>query len=200
MRRWHLYSEFENGVSADGGIQFLWLFGSIGFFVLLLACINFVNLSTARSFNRAKEVGIRKAVGSKRSQLVGQFLGESLLVAALAYALAILLALVALPLFNQVADKSITFPWTNPVFWLASGGFALVTGLLAGSYPALYLSSFQAVRVLTGPVASGSSGRGLFAPRQVLVIVQFTVSIVLIVGTVVVFPTNPTRQKSASGF
>ncbi|WP_373511430.1 FtsX-like permease family protein, partial [Persicitalea sp.] len=200
MRRWHLFSEFENGASAEGGIRFLWLFGSIGFFVLLLACINFVNLSTARSFNRAKEVGIRKAVGSKRSQLVGQFLGESLLVAGLAYVLAILLALAVMPLFNQVADKSIVFPWINPIFWLASGGFALLTGLLAGSYPALYLSSFQAVRVLTGAGASGRAGRGLFAPRQVLVVVQFTVSIVLIIGTVVVFQQIQHAKNRPLGF
>ena len=200
MCRWHLYSEFENGESTGSSVQFLWLFGSIGFFVLLLACINFVNLSTARSFNRAKEVGIRKAVGSKRSQLVGQFLGESLLVAGLAYGLAVLLALIAMPLFNQVSDKSISFPWTDPVFWLASGGFALLTGVLAGSYPALYISSFNAVKVLSGAGFSGRRGRSLLAPRQILVVLQFTVSIVLIIGTVVVFQQIQHAKNRPLGF
>ncbi len=118
---------------------------------------------------------------------MGQFLGESLLVVTVAYILAILLALIAMPLFNQVADKDLALPWSSAVFWLMSGGFALLTGLLAGSYPALYLSSFQPVKVLAGAGNSGRRGRQLLAPRQVLVVVQFTVSIVLIVGTVVVF-------------
>ncbi|MPR34821.1 ABC transporter permease [Salmonirosea aquatica] len=200
MRRWHLFSEFENGVSTGGGIQFLWLFGSIGFFVLLLACINFVNLSTARSFNRAKEVGIRKAVGSKRGQLVGQFLGESLLVAGLAYVLAVLLAFLVMPLFNQVASKSISIPWTNLYFWLTGIGFTLLTGILAGSYPALYLSSFQPVKVLTGGGASMRSRRGLLAPRQILVVLQFTVSIILIIGTAVIFQQIRHAKNRPLGF
>ncbi len=184
MAHWHLYSDFENGQNVGGRIQFVWLFGLIGVFVLLLACINFMNLSTARSEKRAKEVGIRKAVGSLRAQLVGQFFSESLLVTTLAFGLTLLLVAVSLPFFNQLADKQLVLPWTNPVFWVLGLGFTLLTGLLAGSYPALYLSGFQPVKVLKGTFRAGRLA-GL--PRQVLVVVQFTVSVTLIIGTLVVF-------------
>ncbi|WP_084439682.1 ABC transporter permease [Dyadobacter alkalitolerans] len=188
MSRWHLYSEWENGVPVRGRIQFVWLFGIIGAFVVLLACINFMNLSTARSQKRAKEVGIRKAVGSLRSQLVAQFLGESVMVAIFAFMLALLLVQLLLPWFNQISDKQITFPWTNQTSWVIGVGFTLLTGLLAGSYPAIYLSGFRPIKVLKG---AGSSlqvhaGRLAALPRQTLVIVQFTVSITLIIGTLVV--------------
>ncbi|MCE7044627.1 ABC transporter permease [Dyadobacter sp. CY312] len=188
MNRWHLYSEWENGVPVRGRIQFVWLFGIIGAFVLLLACINFMNLSTARSQKRAKEVGVRKAVGSLRSQLIAQFYTESILVAVFAFLLALILVQLFLPWFNQVADKQIAFPWTDGRSWLFGLGFTLVTGLLAGSYPALYLSAFRPVKVLK---AAGSSlrlqaGRYATLPRQTLVIVQFTVSITLVIGTLVV--------------
>ena len=184
MSQWHLYSEFKNGQVAGGRIQFVWLFGIIGIFVLLLACINFMNLSTARSEKRAKEVGIRKAVGSVRGQLIGQFLSESLLVVALASILSFGLVLITLPWFNAVADKQMTLLWNEPVFWLLILGFSLLTGLLAGSYPAFYLSSFQPIKVLKGPV---SVGRFAAFPRHVLVVVQFTVSVTLVIGTIIVF-------------
>jgi hypothetical protein len=184
MARWHLYSDWENGQNVGGRIQFVWLFGLIGVFVLLLACINFMNLSTARSEKRAKEVGIRKAVGSRRGQLVGQFFSESLLVAGMAFGMALVLVAVSLQFFNELADKALTLPWTNPVFWLLGLGFTLLTGLLAGSYPALYLSGFQPVKVLKGTFRAG---RWAALPRQVLVVVQFTVSVTLIIGTLVVF-------------
>ncbi|QKZ12819.1 ABC transporter permease [Spirosoma sp. KUDC1026] len=189
MSDWRLYSSWKEGVQTGGYIQYVRLFGLVGIFVLLLACINFMNLSTARSEKRAKEVGIRKAVGSVRSQLVNQFFSESFLVVGLAFVVAVLLTLVLLPWFNTVADKRITFPWSEAPFWLVSLGFVGITGLLAGSYPAFYLSSFQPIKVLKG---QGSSWRfrvgGLAAaPRQVLVVIQFTVSLTLIIGTIIVY-------------
>ncbi|WAC15180.1 ABC transporter permease [Dyadobacter pollutisoli] len=184
MSDWHLYSEFKGGVRIGGRIEFVWLFGTIGAFVLLLACINFMNLSTARSEKRAKEVGIRKAVGSVRAQLITQFFSESFLVVAFAFVLSILLVQLILPFFNEVADKKITMLWTSPVFWLSSIGFSVITAIVAGSYPALYLSAFQPVKVLKGTFRAG---RFAAIPRKVLVVVQFTVSITLIIGTVVVF-------------
>ncbi|MBD2702327.1 ABC transporter permease [Spirosoma sp. BT702] len=184
MRNWHLYSEFKNGVNVGGQIQFVWLFGIIGVFVLLLACINFMNLSTARSEKRAKEVGIRKAVGSVRMQLISQFMSESLLVVCIAFGLALVLVQLILPYFNEVAAKQMTLLWSTPVFWLLGIGFTLLTGLIAGSYPALYLSAFQPLKVLKGTFRVG---RFASLPRQVLVVVQFTVSVTLIIGTIIVF-------------
>jgi len=184
MADWHLYSEFKGGVNTGGRIRFVWWFGIIGAFVLLLACINFMNLSTARSEQRAKEVGIRKAVGSLRRQLIGQFLSESVLVALIAFFFALLLVQVSLPFFNTLTEKSIVLPWTSPGFWAATLGFVLFTGLLAGSYPAFYLSSFKPVRVLKGAF---SPGRYSSLPRQVLVVLQFTVSAILIIGTIVIY-------------
>jgi putative ABC transport system permease protein len=183
MSRWHLYSDFQNGVSTGGRIRFVRLFGIIAFFVLLLACINFMNLSTARSEKKAKEVGIRKAIGSLRGQLIGQFLTESMLVVFLSSVLTIVLAWFAIPYFNNIAGKQITMPWDKPLFWLCILGFTFFTGLISGSYPAFYLSGFKPIKVLKGAF---SVGRFASLPRKVLVVVQFTVSIVLIIGTVVV--------------
>ena len=124
-------------------------------FVLLLACINFMNLSTARSEKRAKEVGIRKAIGSVRRQLIGQFYSESLLVVVFAFVLSIILVQLTLPWFNDVGSKKMFIPWANPLFWLTGIGFTLITGIIAGSYPALYLSSFHPVKVLKGTFRAG---------------------------------------------
>jgi ABC-type antimicrobial peptide transport system permease subunit len=184
MSKWHLYSDFKNGVNVGGRIKYVWLFGIIGVFVLLLACINFMNLSTARSEKRAKEVGIRKAIGSLRSQLIYQFFSESLLFVVLALALSIALVQLSLPFFNSVSDKSMSILWASPMFWLMIVGFSLFTGLIAGSYPALYLSSFEPIKVLKGAF---KVGRFAAMPRKVLVVIQFTVSIVLIIGTIIVF-------------
>jgi putative ABC transport system permease protein len=184
MSKWHLYSDFKNGVSVGGRIQYVWLFGLIGVFVLMLACINFMNLSTARSEKRAKEVGIRKAVGSVRSQLIAQFYSESLLIAVCAFLFSLILVQLSLPFFNEVAGKKISVLWGSAAFWALGVAFSLVTGLIAGSYPALYLSSFQPVKVLKG---SFRVGRLAAIPRKVLVVTQFTVSAVLIIGTIVVF-------------
>ncbi|MEO7121075.1 MAG: ABC transporter permease, partial [Ginsengibacter sp.] len=184
MDKWRLYSEFKNGKATGGRIQFIWLFSIIGVFVLLLACINFMNLSTARSEKRAKEVGIRKTVGSLRSQLIGQFLSESILVAFVSFIFSVVLVLALMPLFNKLADKHIELPWSNPVFWLVTLAFTLLTGLVSGSYPAFYLSKFEPIKVLKGTFRVG---RFASLPRKVLVVIQFTFSIALIIGTVIVF-------------
>ena len=184
MDKWHLYSEFKNGKPIGGPIQFVWLFSIIGVFVLLLACINFMNLSTARSEKRAKEVGIRKAIGSLRSQLIRQFLSESVLVAFVSFLFSIILVIVLLPLFNSFAAKNIQLPWRSPAFWLCALAFTGITGLLSGSYPALYLSKFDPIKVLKGTFRVG---RYASLPRKVLVVAQFTFSIALIIGTIIVF-------------
>tara|TARA_R110000868_G_scaffold4211_8_gene26525 strand:- start:4423 stop:6858 length:2436 start_codon:yes stop_codon:yes gene_type:complete len=183
MKEWYLRNNFENGQQGGGRIKYVWLFGIIGAFVLLLACINFMNLSTARSEKRAKEVGIRKSIGSQRSQLIYQFLSESFLVVLLAFVIAVVIVLLSLNGFNDLSKKEISFPWSNGSFWLSSLIFVIFTALVAGSYPALYLSSFRPVDVLKGTFKSGKYA-GL--PRKILVVVQFTVSVAFIIGTVIV--------------
>ncbi len=184
MSKWNLYDEFKEGINTGGNIRYVKLFSMIGIFVLLLACINFMNLSTARSEKRAKEVGIRKTVGSFRWQLIGRFFAESYVIVLLAFVLALVLVVLLLPLFNEVAGKKIQFPWLNPFFWLLSFGFMWITGLLAGSYPALYLSSFEPLKVLKGTFRAG---RFASVPRRVLVVMQFTVSVMLVIGTIIVY-------------
>src|SRR5262249_42372786 len=148
---WHLYSAFENHVPVTSEpLKFVWLYGMIGIFVLLLACINFMNLSTARSQKRTQEVGIRKIMGSLRRQLVGQFFGESFLMTALAFACSLGIVLSILPWFNAIANKNIQLPITQVAFWFGATAFIFFTALLAGSYPALYLSGFKPVRVVKG--------------------------------------------------
>ena len=184
MAKWHLYAQFKHGVNTGGAIQYVWMFGIIGLFVLLLACINFMNLSTARSEKRAKEVGIRKTLGSLRKTLVLQFYFESLLTVCCAYLLSLLLVALSLPFFNSVAHKNMHIMWTHPLFWLTSLGFILVTSFAAGSYPALYLSSFKPVSILKGTF---KAGRFAALPRKALVVVQFSVSIALIIATIVIY-------------
>lgn len=183
MKDWHLRSHFENGVQTGGRIENVWMFGIIGMFVLLLACINFINLSTARSEKRATEVGIRKSIGSSRRQLVIQFLSESFLIVVFAFVLGIGVVLLFLNGFNSLASKAIVFPWTNLNFWFLSLLFIGFTALVSGSYPALYLSSFNPVTVLKGTF---KAGRYSALPRKILVVMQFTFSVALIIGTMVV--------------
>ncbi|KAB5490660.1 MULTISPECIES: ABC transporter permease [Flagellimonas] len=183
MKDWYLRGNFENGKQVGGRIKYVWLFAIIGAFVLLLACINFMNLSTARSEKRAKEVGIRKSIGSQRRQLINQFLGESFLVVLFAFGIAVLIVVLSLNGFNDLAKKEMSFPWASIGFWVVSLVFILFTALLAGSYPALYLSSFRPVDVLKGTFKAGKHS-GL--PRKILVVVQFTVSVAFIIGTVIV--------------
>lgn len=187
MSKWNLYSEFKNGVNTGGRISIVWLFGTTGLFVLILACINFMNLNTARSEKRAKEIGVRKAVGSAKTQLAIQFLGESLMVVTIAFILSLLIVWAALPAFNQLVAKQIVLPLAQPYFWLACIAFILLTGMVAGSYPALYLSSFKPIAALKGVSAKLRGGSLAGSPRKVLVVVQFTVSVTLIIGTIIVY-------------
>jgi putative ABC transport system permease protein len=184
MSKWNLYNEFKNGKNTGGNIRYVRLFGVIGIFVLILACINFMNLTTARSEKRAKEVGIRKTVGSMRWQLIRQFFAESYLIVMLAFVLSLILVALFLPMFNEVAGKKIEVPWQNPLFWIFSLAFILITGLLSGSYPAFYLSSFQPLKVLKGTFRVGKFAS---VPRKVLVVTQFTISVALIIGTIIVY-------------
>lgn len=197
MYKWRLYSDFKNGINTGGRITNVWLFGIIGAFVLILACINFMNLSTARSEKRAKEVGIRKAIGSMRKQLVVQFFSESVLIASLAFLLSILLVLLIIPSFNTVADKQIALPWLSATFWLLGVIFTLFTGLVAGCYPALFLSSFQPVKTLKGTFRVG---RYASLPRKALVVLQFTISTTLVIGTIVVYKQIHHGQSRPIGY
>jgi putative ABC transport system permease protein len=183
MSQWHLYASFRGKISPEP-IHMVRLVALIGIAVLLLACINFMNLSTARSEKRAREVGIRKTIGSGRARLINQFFSESLLVVLFAYVFALGLVILFLPAFNQLAAKQISIPWTNSFFWMASFIFIILTGLLAGSYPALYLSSFTPVKVLKG---SFRVGRLASLPREVMVVTQFSISIILVICTLVVY-------------
>lgn len=185
MSRWHLYSNFKNGISITSNqLQYVWLYSTVGLCVLLLACINFTNLSTAHAQKRAKEVGIRKAIGSKRSSLIKQFFSESLMIAFLAFIIALVLTNIGLPGFNAIAGKQLSMPYVSPVFWLCGFAFTVFTGLLAGAYPAIYLSSFRPVKVLKGTL---TAGRYSALPRKVLVTAQFTLSVALIACTAAVY-------------
>ena len=197
MNRWHLYSEFKNGVNTGGAIEFVWLFGTIGLIVLLLACINFMNLSTARSERRAREVGIRKAIGSLRGQLIAQFYIESITVSLVAFLLSLGLVSLALPWFNTLASKTITVAWGSPWLWVSGLAFSLFTSVLAGSYPALYLSSFRPVAVLKGAFKAGAWAG---VTRRALVVLQFGVSVLLIVGTIVVFRQIQFARNRPTGY
>jgi ABC-type antimicrobial peptide transport system permease subunit len=193
----HLYSRFENGVAVGCLIESLRMFGVIAGLILLIACINFMNLSTARSAKRAKEVGVRKVMGGKRGSLVRLFFGESMLVAFVAGAVALVLALMALPVFGTLMRQSLALDLTNVWFWMAWAGFVVLTGLLAGSYPAFHLSSFRPVKVLKGVVRTKQS---LVSPRKVLVVVQFTVASALIVSTLVIHRQIKYAQDRETGY
>lgn len=180
----HLHSENIYDRLNHGDIRFVWLFGGIAVFILLIACINFINLSTAKSANRAREVGLRKVVGSYRSNLISQFLTESVLFSMLSFLIGLLLANLLLPFFNQLAGKDLSMPWSE--WWLLPVllGAAITIGLLAGLYPSLYLSGFQPIQVLKGQLSRGTKSANL---RNVLVVFQFTTSIILIIGTFVIY-------------
>ncbi len=197
MRDWHLRDHWDGDKQTGGLIEYVRLFGTVGIFVLALACINFMNLSTARSERRAKEVGIRKSIGSLRSQLIGQFYSESLLVVLFSFILSLGLVQVVLPWFNQVAAKEMSMPWTSPGFWLLGFAFVVLTAIVSGSYPALYLSSFRPVKVLKGAF---KAGRLAAVPRKVLVVLQFTISVTLIIGTLIVYRQIKFSQERTIGY
>lgn len=179
----YLYSNFANGIPSGGRIEYIRIFMGVAIFILIVACINFMNLATARSVKRAKEVGVRKVIGSSRTNLIGQFLGESVLLAVLAMILALVTVQVLLPAFNMFTGKHITSPLTDLRYWWMLGGLALFTGLVAGSYPALFLSSLKPARVLKG-VLRFSPGAAWF--RRGLSGFQFSLSVLLLIATIVV--------------
>lgn len=183
MLRWRLFSNFEEGKETGGMNDYVQLFSIIAIFIIVIACINFMNLATARSERRAKEVGIRKSIGSKRYELIIQFMGESIFISILAYVVAILLAQLLLPIYNELVDKQLFIDYTSGQFIVYSLLIILITGVVSGSYPALYLSSFQPVKVLKGKVTAGKNGS---LPRKILVTIQFGFSILLIIGTLVI--------------
>jgi ABC-type antimicrobial peptide transport system permease subunit len=184
MSKWRLYNDFKDGKNVGGMIEYVRLFTVIAFIILLIACVNFMNLSTARSEKRAKEVGIRKTLGSDKKQLILQFFFESMILAFVAFVFSIILVYVLLPPFNDLVDKHLSLNLFQPRFWIAAVGIILFTGVVAGSYPALYLSSFNAVRVLKGSILPGKAA---VLPRRVLVVAQFVISILLISATIIVY-------------
>ena len=197
MDDWHLYSEFKNGVASGGLIDYTRIFGGIGMLVLFIACINFMNLSTARSEKRAKEVGIRKAIGSRRGGLILQFLVESVLMAVIAFGFTLVLVQLALPFFNELTGSAITIDYTSGIFWCAMMGYVLFTGVLAGARPAFYLSSFQPVKVLKGAMQT-AKWAGLY--RKALVVVQFSCSMALIIGTIVIYQQIRYAKSRPTGY
>jgi ABC-type antimicrobial peptide transport system permease subunit len=197
MRKWHLWSRFENGQLTGGDIEGVRLMSIIAAFILLIACINYMNLSTARSVKRAREVGIRKVAGAGKGTLIGQFLGESILIAFIAGLFSLAIATYALPWFNQLTFKKLFIPFSDLYFWLAGIAFILFTGILAGSYPAFYLSSFHPVAVLKG---SFKAVHAFITPRKVLVVVQFSFAIVLIICTLVVYRQIAFGKKRDAGY
>ncbi|HEX5026867.1 MAG TPA: ABC transporter permease, partial [Agriterribacter sp.] len=180
----YLHSSFKNGYVDGGRIEYVRLFTFVAFFILLIACINFMNLATAQSVKRSKEIGLRKVIGAIRSSLIGQFIGEAMLLTGLAVVIAFLLVILLLPAFNNLTGKQLSVPVTQPYFWWASFVMFIVTGFVSGSYPALFLSSLKPVKVLKGSLKF-SRASTLF--RQILVVSQFSLSIILIVGTIVIY-------------
>ena len=180
----YLHSNFDkNGYVSGGRIQYVQIFSIVAIFILLIACINFMNLKTARSVKRSKEIGVRKVTGAVRSSLIRQFIGEALFIVLLSVTIALLIVMLILPQFNQLTAKHIVMPLNSTAFWLSIAGLLLVTGFISGSYPALYLSSFNPVLVLKGTL---KFGRGALWFRKGLVVFQFMLSIILIIGTIVI--------------
>lgn len=184
LKDWHLRSQFKNGIQSGGMDEYVTGFTAIAIFILVIACINFMNLATARSEHRAREVGIRKSIGSRRRELIWQFIGESVLITTVAFVLAIVLVELTLPLFNNLVGTKLFIQYSSPYTWLIAIAFILITGFFAGSYPALYLSSFNPASVLKGKISSVNHA---IAPRKFLVSLQFFFSISLIVGMVVIY-------------
>ncbi len=185
LNEWRLYSKFTNGKQDGGRIEYVRLFTIVACFILLIACINFMNLATARSEKRAREVGMRKVLGGTKGMLIGQFLGESLVLAFMSVVLSVAITYLSMPFFNDLVEKQLTLDLFNPIHLASLFSIGVVTGLLAGSYPSFYLSSFAPVAVLKGLRINTDSGAGFI--RKGLVVFQFSISIILIVGTVIVY-------------
>jgi len=196
LKDWHLYSDYKNGV-AGGFIDYVKMFSIIGLLVLIIACINFMNLSTARSEKRAKEVGIRKSVGSHRGSLIYQFLIEAVFTTCIAFLFALLFVVLVLPAFNSLTKSNISVPYSNIFFWLIISGYIVITGLLAGSRPAFYLSSFNPVTVLKGTFKTGT---GASLPRKILVVLQFSCSVTLIISTIIIYQQIKYAKERPAGY
>ena len=197
VKQLRLYSKFENGKAVGGRIEIVRIFTLISIFILLIACINFMNLSTARSEKRAKEVGIRKVAGALKKSLIGQFLIESIIISAISGALALLLVQLFLPSFNQITEKQLSIDYGNIRFWLSGIGFILLTGILAGSYPAFFLAAFKPVIVLKG---SFKKVNALVTPRKILVVSQFSFAIILVISTIIIVQQIKYAQARKSGY
>ncbi|HKO80984.1 MAG TPA: ABC transporter permease [Chitinophagaceae bacterium] len=197
LSKWHLYSSFENGKISGGRITIVRLFGIIGCFILLIACINFMNLSTARSEKRAKEVGIRKVAGANRHLLIGQFIGESVMIAFIAGLIALALVYLSLPAFNKLVSQELGIPYTNLSFWMIAVLFVILTGIIAGSYPAFFLSSFKPITVLKGRFKKSHAA---INPRKVLVVLQFSFAIILVISTLIVVQQIRHAQNRDAGY
>ncbi|MBS1682736.1 MAG: ABC transporter permease [Bacteroidetes bacterium] len=197
LLHWRLHSNFENGIETGGMNDYVQLFTVIAIFILVMACINFMNLATARSERRAREVGIRKTVGSKRLELVAQFIGESILIALIAFTVGILLTELILPYYNNLVEKKLHINYLQPEFWIFASALILFTGIVSGSYPALYLSSFQPVKVLKGKIQVGKNAS---TPRKILVTLQFGFAIFLIIGTLVIYQQIQLVKGRALGY
>ncbi|MEO5681400.1 MAG: ABC transporter permease [Chitinophagaceae bacterium] len=197
LQRWHLYSNFVNGKDLPGFLEYVKIFSVIGMLVLLIACINFINLSTARSEKRAREVGVRKAIGSQRKDLILQFLTESFLITLLAFLFAVLFVQLCLPPFNTLTGNEIRIPYSSAGFQLSMVAAVFITALLAGSRPAFYLSSFQPVQVLKGNM---KAGKGATLPRKILVVLQFSCSVALIISTIIIYQQVQHAKNRPSGY
>jgi putative ABC transport system permease protein len=197
LKDWHLFTNFQNGRAVGGIVDYLRLFSIIGILVLLIACINFMNLSTARSQKRAREVGVRKVIGSSRGALIRQFLVESVLFTVMGFVLSLILVQISLPAFNRLTGSGIGIPWSEGGFWLIMAGYVLLTAMLAGSRPAFYLSSFRPVQVLKGSIVTARSD---VLSRKGLVVLQFTCSIGLIIGTIIVYQQIQYARNRSAGY
>ncbi|HEY4205322.1 MAG TPA: ABC transporter permease [Puia sp.] len=197
MDRWHLYSNFQNGKDGSGFLAYVQLFAVIGILVLLIACINFINLSTARSEKRAREVGVRKAIGSSRTDLIFQFLMESFLMTFIAFLFSLILVQLALPAFNALIGHTITVPYSHPLFWMVMMAFVVITSIIAGSRPAFYLSSFQPVEVLKNVLHAGHAQS---LPRKALVVLQFTCSVAFVISTIVIYRQIQSAKDRPNGY
>ena len=197
VENWRLDGKFVQGKAVGGFIEYVHIFTTIGILVLLIASINFINLTTARSEKRAKEVGVRKAIGSGKKHLIFQFLTESLLLTCIAFIFSLLFVQLALPAFNSLTGAAIKIPFTNYIFWLVTFCCVLITGLIAGSRPAFYLSSFEPVKVLKGKIHTGKAAS---LPRKVLVVMQFSCSIALIICTCIIYQQVQYAKNRPSGY
>jgi putative ABC transport system permease protein len=198
MEDWRLRRSFIDGKQSGGRIEYVRLFGIIASLLIIIACINFMNLATARSEQRSKEVGMRKVMGAQRASLMMQFIGESVIMAFISMAIACLLVILFLPLFNELVAKKLSLAFDQPLQWLLFSGIALFCGIVAGSYPSLYLSSFKPISIFRGSPKSGGSTPALI--RKGLVVLQFVVSIVLIISTVVIYKQIDHAKKRNLGF